>query len=295
MKITCSATILTLNSAKTLRQCLESVKDFEDIVVLDGGSTDGTSEIAREFGARVFPQYENTSGPQKITNFTELRKKSFDLAKHDWVFYLDSDEYLSDELKKEIEVKLVTPSNPHPNEEGDKKEVVYYFNRIAIVDGKIAKHAFFYPEYTLRLINKKGGTKWKEGAVVHEGFILAQDAEEVYLKSPLYAIWPSYKEVIAKDNYYLSLVEQKFARQVEDFTWFKYLRSLVINKLKTLNILCKILKTYLRYGFRNTMPFKYQMRFVRYHLLMAFSMKKFRLMLRKYASRRYLHSPLDTD
>ena len=94
-----------------------------------------------------------------------------------------------------------------------------------------------------------------------------------------------YTEAIAKDNYYLSLVEQKFMRQVKDFSWFKFLRSAFINKLKAANSLFKIVKTYLRYGIHGTMPLKYQLRFVRYHLLMAFSWKKFRTMLVKKSAK----------
>jgi glycosyltransferase involved in cell wall biosynthesis len=247
---------------------MESVQDFDDIVVLDGGSTDGALDIAREFGARIFSQREGgVTG--KIENFTEIRKKAFDLAKHDWVFYVDSDEYISPELQDDIG-RVIIENDAHK---------VYYFNRIAIVEEKVVRHAFLYPEYTLRLINKKGGTRWKEGAVVHEGFTLAANAIKVYLASPLYAIWPSYKEVIAKDNFYLSLVLKKFAEQARNFGWFKYLRSAVINLAKTVNILLKIGKVYVRYGHRETMPLKYQLRFVRYHLLMAFSRKKFKLML----------------
>ena len=48
--------MLTYNSEKTLRRALESVKDFDDIILCDGDSTDQTHAIAAEYGARVVRQ-----------------------------------------------------------------------------------------------------------------------------------------------------------------------------------------------------------------------------------------------
>ena len=49
----CSVTIITLNEEKNLRDCLESVRWADEIVIVDSGSTDRTLEIAREFGCKV--------------------------------------------------------------------------------------------------------------------------------------------------------------------------------------------------------------------------------------------------
>ena len=57
-KIPCSVSILTLNSANGLRACLESLKDFGEIIICDGNSTDDTRDIARSFGAKVIKQYD---------------------------------------------------------------------------------------------------------------------------------------------------------------------------------------------------------------------------------------------
>ena len=55
-KIACTVEILTWNSEKTLKACLESVKDFDDIIILDGNSTDKTLEIANNYRARIIKQ-----------------------------------------------------------------------------------------------------------------------------------------------------------------------------------------------------------------------------------------------
>ena len=53
IKIKCSVPLLTLNSEKTLARCFESVKDFEDILIVDGNSTDTTHDIAKKFGIPI--------------------------------------------------------------------------------------------------------------------------------------------------------------------------------------------------------------------------------------------------
>ncbi len=55
MSLRVSLTMIVRNEEKNLPHCLESVEGlFQEIVVVDTGSTDRTREIAREFGARVF-------------------------------------------------------------------------------------------------------------------------------------------------------------------------------------------------------------------------------------------------
>lgn len=89
--------ILTFNEEKNLPFALENVKQFcSDIVVLDSYSTDRTISIAKSFGARVFQR--------KFDNFSNQRKyalEELDLNT-EWVFVLDADELITDELKSEI-------------------------------------------------------------------------------------------------------------------------------------------------------------------------------------------------
>lgn len=276
--IPCSAALLTLNSESTLRACLESLASFDDIVLLDGGSTDRTRTIAEEFDVRVFPQAEGQRPNARITNFTEVRKKSFALSRYPWVFYIDSDEYLSPELRGAIARAVAR------NDAGR----VYAFRRVAVVEGVPCEHAFFYPEYSIRLINRESGVHWKEGAVVHEHFEIPSPVSVVNFNEPLYAIWPAYRECKEKDNYYLSLATLKFTQNIGKFSWPRYLRSVYINLAKAANCARKIFLIYLRYGTRRTMPWKYQWRFVRYHLLMALSREKFFAVWKK--SRSALHT-----
>lgn len=105
-KIKCSVGILTYNSEKTLRRALESVKDFSEIIIADGGSTDATLEIAKEYHCKVVDQYtKHHPGRSKyhpIEDFAKERNILLKNASQDWFLYIDSDEYISDLLREEI-------------------------------------------------------------------------------------------------------------------------------------------------------------------------------------------------
>lgn len=90
-----SIMILTHQSERTLGDVLEAVKSFDDLVVVDSGSTDRTLEIASSFGARVFQR--------KLDGFGAQKQFGVDQALHDWVMIVDSDEVLSKGLIQEIQ------------------------------------------------------------------------------------------------------------------------------------------------------------------------------------------------
>lgn len=99
MKIKCTLGILTFNCAETLERCLQSAKGFEEIIIADGGSTDGTLEIAKRYGARVISQ--SVKG-KPIEDFAKERNLLLGAATEPWFFYLDSDEIASTELLSDI-------------------------------------------------------------------------------------------------------------------------------------------------------------------------------------------------
>ena len=81
-----SVVVTTFNNAATLERCLASVAFADDRAVLDSGSTDATSDIARRFGARV--------AVEPFRGYSAQKQSAIDRAKHDWVLLLDSDEAL---------------------------------------------------------------------------------------------------------------------------------------------------------------------------------------------------------
>ncbi len=94
-KLPITLTVITKNEEERIAECLNSVKDFVDeIIVVDSGSTDQTVDIAEKCGAKVFFREWEGYGSQKIYAET--------LAKHKWILNLDADEFFSQELKEEV-------------------------------------------------------------------------------------------------------------------------------------------------------------------------------------------------
>src|SRR6185503_3242874 len=91
-----SVTIITFNEESNIKAACESVAWADEIVVVDSNSTDRTCEIAEECGARVITNDWPGFGAQK--QFAVNR------ATHDWIFSLDADERVSDQLRTSIEI-----------------------------------------------------------------------------------------------------------------------------------------------------------------------------------------------
>ena len=80
--------MIVKNEEDCLGRCLKSVCDHVDeIIIVDTGSTDGTVEIAKSYGARIYHHpWEN--------DFSKHRNQSLSYATGDWIFILDADEEL---------------------------------------------------------------------------------------------------------------------------------------------------------------------------------------------------------
>lgn len=146
MKI--SATIITLNEERNLRRALETLDCADEVVVVDSGSTDRTREIACSYGARVMEHPWPGYAAQK--NFAAAQ------AAHDWILSLDADEALSETLSAEI-MRL--------KKEGPRA-AGYRMPRRAQYLGRWILHSGWYPDYKLRLYDRRRG-RWT-GDYVHE-------------------------------------------------------------------------------------------------------------------------------
>ena len=93
--MTLSAIVITKNEEAMIGRCLESVAWADEIVVVDSGSTDRTQDICRGLGAivQLTPDWPGP-GPQ--------RNRAIDLAKGDWILALDADEWVTEDLRREI-------------------------------------------------------------------------------------------------------------------------------------------------------------------------------------------------
>ena len=91
MKI--SVVINTFNSDRFLNQCLRSVEKFDEIVLCDMHSTDGTIAIAEKYGCRIV-YHERTGIVEPARNYAIAQ------AENEWVLVLDSDEVVPDALRE---------------------------------------------------------------------------------------------------------------------------------------------------------------------------------------------------
>jgi glycosyltransferase involved in cell wall biosynthesis len=136
MKI--SATIITLNEEKNIGACLESLDFADEIVVVDSGSTDRTKEICLAHPCVIYHEHH-------WEGFGRQKNVAAEIASHDWIFNIDADEQVSADLRRSISSVDVTIFT------GFKVARENYFGNRRI------KHCGWYPDYNLRLYNKKMG------------------------------------------------------------------------------------------------------------------------------------------
>jgi glycosyltransferase involved in cell wall biosynthesis len=148
MKI--SATIITFNEAENIRDACRSVEWADEILVIDSESTDATREIAAECGAQVMVN--------AWPGFAAQKQFGVDAAGHDWIFSLDADERVSPELSASIE-KLRDIDDSHLADG-------YRVARRAFYMGRWIRGGGWYPDYQLRLFNRRRGS-WGD-RLIHE-------------------------------------------------------------------------------------------------------------------------------
>jgi len=143
-----SATLITYNEEQSIAKALESLSWVDEIVVVDSGSSDTTLEICRRFTDKIFHR--------DWTGYVDQKSFAVEKALHDWIISLDADERVSPELQAEI--RSFAP--------GEIRCSGYRIPRVAFFMGRWIKHGIWYPDYQLRLFDRRHG-KW-EGGRVHE-------------------------------------------------------------------------------------------------------------------------------
>ena len=149
-----SAYIITYNEEERIRDCLESVKWADEIVVLDSFSTDRTVEICREYTDKIYQH--------RFAGFGDLRNTAISHTSNNWILSVDADERVTEELREEISEKLKT---------GPAADA-YFVPRINYFLGHRIKHCGWYPDYRQPQFFHKDRMKYTD-QLVHEGFILS--------------------------------------------------------------------------------------------------------------------------
>jgi len=143
MKDMFSVVLATHNEEKNLSKCLKSIEDLADeIIVVDGESTDRTIEIAKTFGAQVF----STTNKK---NFHINKQMAMDKAKGNLILQLDADELVDTELKEFIKKLL---SSLEKKEKLD--DVAWWIKRKNFFCGRWLSKGGQYPDPVIRLYLK---------------------------------------------------------------------------------------------------------------------------------------------
>lgn len=213
MSKTLSVVLATFNEEENLGDTLESVRDIADeIIVVDGTSTDKTVEIAQKYGAKV-----------KITtnkpNFHINKQMAIDMASKDWILQLDADERLAPELKKEI---LSAINYKQATING------YWIPRKNWFLGRFLMKGGVYPDYTLRLYKKgKGRLPQKD---VHEQTIV--EGKVAYLANPLiHMADPTFSRYLLRFKRYTDFISKQYKNKnlgKDYLTMIKYILVLPI-------------------------------------------------------------------
>lgn len=182
-----SVCILTKNAAATLKATLESVRSFEEVILLDNGSTDETLQIAKSF-----PNVQIHTSP--FIGFGPLRNKAALIARNDWILSLDSDEILSEALIEELNKIELKPEN------------AYFFPRHNYYNKKRIKGCGWDPERIARLYNRK--TAKFSLSQVHEKL---ESEHFFHLRSPiLHTPYRSTADFLAKMQHYSTLFAEQY-------------------------------------------------------------------------------------
>lgn len=217
-----SVVLAVYNEEKNLAECLNSVKSItDDIVVVDGSSTDKTVAVAKTFGAHVVV----TDNPPI---FHINKQKAIDLAKHEWILQLDADERVSPKLAEELE-KIINMSDEEiddyqktiPNrklflkhqELLEKRDgnigtqhgpyAAFFLPRLNYFLGHYMRHGGVYPDGVIRLIRK--GKAHLPCKSVHEQFVV--EGRVGWLQHDLYHMdSPTFARYLQRNNRYIDLL-----------------------------------------------------------------------------------------
>jgi len=145
-----SGLIITHNEEKNMQEVLNCFDFCDEIVVVDSYSTDKTVEIAKKFPNVKIIQ-------NKFEDFTKQRNLALDAAKNDWVLFLDGDERITRQLRKEIIEELNKP---------EQKDAYYFYRKFFFADKPI-NFSGTQSDKNFRLF-RKSKARYAAGKMVHE-------------------------------------------------------------------------------------------------------------------------------
>lgn len=213
-----SVVLATHNEEKNLERCLAAVQSFADeIIIVDGESTDGTVALAKKLGAKV-------SSTTNKANFHINKQMAMDMAKGDLVLQLDADEVVDEELATFIK-------KTHQNLlEKKKLPAAWWIRRKNLFLGRFLRKGGQYPDPVIRLYqNGKANLPQKD---VHEQ--MKVDGEVGWAEGHvLHYSNPSFADYLRKFNTYTSFTAEKLYASGTEPSFVMALRYYIWKPLST--------------------------------------------------------------
>jgi len=149
-----SAAVIARDEAAHLGACLATLGFADEVLVLvDAATRDATREIARAAGARVEERIFDT--------FAAQRDAALRLARGEWVLFVDADERVPPALRDEVLARIAQPDGRRG----------FWIPRHNVLLGRVVRHAGWYPDYQLRLLERTAA-HFDPRRVVHEVALL---------------------------------------------------------------------------------------------------------------------------
>jgi len=144
-----TAAIIARDEERNIVPCLQTLAWADERLVLDGGSVDRTVALCRAMpGVHV--------AEREFDNFACQRNAAMGLAENDWILFVDADERVTPELAAEARAVVASPQRDG-----------YMVPRFNCILGKVMRHTGWYPDYQLRLLDRRHG-RYVESVPVHE-------------------------------------------------------------------------------------------------------------------------------
>ena len=208
-----SVTIITHNEEENIRDCIESVKWADEVIIVDSGSADRTIEIAKQYTDKVFFN--------AWTGMKEQKQYAVEKASYNWIFSIDADERATEAIQQFILKELKKPAYDG-----------YRFPRQNYFLGRWLRHGGWYPDHVLRLFRRDKG--YFGGINPHDKVVVRTGSVTTVTIPFVHHTYKSIAQYLIKQNMYSGISAQEL------FTSGKRVNPIVI-PLKTL---WKFMETY---------------------------------------------------
>lgn len=202
-----SAVVLANNEETNIARCLESLQWIDEVLVLDSGSTDRTPQVAQSYHNTKFIKVD-------WQGYAATKQLGVGKAKNDVIFWVDADEEISIELRKEVEAKWEQLNNSWA------AKPVYTMPRKTFFMGEWIRYCGWYPDRQKRLFNRRYA-RFNTSAV-HEDVELTEGGVVAALKCDiLHYSFQSIDKYFLKMNTYGKLGADELKRKGKKVAFIK--------------------------------------------------------------------------